>query len=136
MKAYAANSPGARIVVACTSLSGHLCFNLMADRESAGLLGGILLLGSVVEKEFFTSPVLIDPDRHIPIFIGQGSKDAILGWVSQELFFRKVKAGSPDYPIRFDVFVNGLHGTPMRLIDWRGVLNWMIGAESGSAFAN
>ena len=50
MKTYAAKSPGAPIIVACTSLSGELCFDLMADRESASLLGGILLLGAVVEE--------------------------------------------------------------------------------------
>ena len=135
MRAYAAKSPGAPVIVACTSLSGHLCFSLMADRESASLLGGILLLGSVVEERFFTSPVFTDPARHIPVFIGHGSRDTILDWVTQELFFRKVKAAAPDYPIRFDLFVNGLHGTPMRLTDWRRVLNWMIGADRGRASA-
>jgi hypothetical protein len=132
MQAYAAKSPGAPIIVACTSLSGWLCFDLMSDRQSAALLGGVLLLGSLVEeKQFFASPVFTDPDRHAPVFIGHGSKDSILDWVTQELFFRKVKAAAPDYPIRFDVFVNGLHGTPMRLTDWRRVLNWMIGAHGG-----
>ncbi len=137
MKAYAANSPGAPITVACTSLSGWICFDLMADRETAKLLAGIVLLGSLVEtKEFFTSPVFTDPARHVPIYIGHGSKDTILDWVTQELFFRKVKAAAPDYPIRFDVFVNGLHGTPMRLVDWRPVLNWMIGRDAGLAAAH
>jgi hypothetical protein len=132
MAAYAAKSPGAPIIVACTSLSGELCFDLMADKDTAPLLGGILLLGSLVkEKGFFASPIFTDPDRHIPIFIGHGSKDTILDWVTQELFFKKVKAAAPDYPIRFDLFVNGLHGTPMRLTDWRRVLNWMIGADGG-----
>ena len=137
MKAYAAKSPGAPIVVACTSLSGELCFGLMADAEAAPLLGGVLLLGSLVkQKEFLASRVFTDPDRHVPIFIGHGSKDTILDWETQDLFFRKVKATEPDYPIRFDLFVNGLHGTPMRLTDWRGVLNWMIGEDGGLASAD
>ncbi len=126
MKIYAQRSPGARIIVACTSLSGWLCFDLMADPQSAGMLGGVLLLGSLPEKEFFSTPVFTDPDRHIPIYIGHGSKDPILDWVTQELFFKKIKTDAPDYPVRFDVFVNGYHGTPMRLVDWRQVLNWMI----------
>ena len=137
MKRYAAKSPGAPIIVACTSLSGWLCFDLMADRQSASLLGGILLLGAVVEEQqFFASPVFTDPDRRVPIFIGHGSKDTIVDWVKQELLFRKIKAVSPDYPIRLDVFLNGLHGTPMRLTDWRRVLNWMIGEDGGLAAAD
>ena len=133
MAAYAEKSPGAPIMVACTSLSGEICFNLMADPRSAGRLGGVLLLGSLVkEKTFFASPVFTDPARHVPIFVGHGSDDTILDWVTQELFFKKVKAAAPGYPIRFDLFVNGLHGTPMRLTDWRRVLNWMIG-EHGTA---
>lgn len=137
MRAYAAKSPGAPIMVACTSLSGWLCFDLMSDRQSAALLGGVLLLGSLVEeKQFFASPVFTDPDRHVPIFIGHGTKDSILDWVTQELFFKRTKAAALDYPIRFDVFVNGYHGTPMRLIDWRRVLNWMIGEKGGPAAAN
>jgi hypothetical protein len=137
MKAFAEKSPGAPIMVACTSLSGRLCFDLIADGQSAALLGGILLLGSLVEeRQLLASRVFTDPDRHVPIFIGHGSKDTILDWVTQELFFRKVKAAAPDYPIRFDLFVNGLHGTPMRLVDWRGVLNWMIGENGGPGSAH
>ncbi len=106
----------------------------MADPQTAKLLGGVMLLGSLVkDKEFFQSPIFTDTGRHIPIFIGHGTKDTILDWVTQDLFFKKVKAAAPDYPIRFDVFVNGLHGTPMRLTDWRWVLNWMIGENGGLA---
>jgi len=137
MTTYAENSPGAPIIVACTSLSGWLCFDLMTDRQSARLLGGVLLLGALVEdRQFFASPVFTDPARHVPIFIGHGSKDTIIDWVAQEVFFKKVKAAAPDYPIRYDVFVNGFHGTPMRLTDWRHVLNWMIGADGASSAAD
>ena len=126
MKAYAANSPGAPIILACTSRSGELCFRLVADSEAASLLSGLVLLGTGNEDTFFDTPVLIDPAKHIPIFIGHGSGDTLLTWVTQELFFKKVKAAVPDYPIRFDLFVDGAHGTPMRLTDWRWVLNWML----------
>ena len=136
MKTYAEKSPGAPIIVACTSLSGWLCVDLMSDRQSAALLGGVLFLGSVIErKQFFTAPVFTDPARHVPIFIGHGSKDPIIDWVTQELLFKKIKSAAPDYPVRYDVFVNGYHGTPMRLIDWRGVLNWMIGRDGGVSAA-
>ena len=131
MKAYAEHSGGAPVIVACTSRSGVLCFRLLADDEAAPLLGGMLLLGSGSEESFFEEPVFTDPARAVPLFIGHGSNDKIITWVTQELFFKKVKAARPDYPIKFDLFVHGSHGTPMRLTDWRRVLNWMLTTKSG-----
>jgi hypothetical protein len=129
MNAYAGNSPGAPIILACTSRSGELCFRLVEDSEAANLLSGLVLLGTGNEDTFFDSAVFTDPAKHIPIFIGHGSDDTLLTWVTQELFFKKVKAAAPDYPIRFDLFVDGAHGTPMRLTDWRWVLNWMLASS-------
>ena len=31
-----------------------------------------------------------------------------------------------DYPARFVRFETGTHGTPIRMIDWRDTLNWML----------
>ena len=133
MKSYAANSPGAPIILACTSRSGDLCFSLLADRQAAPLLGGILLLGSLSKDTFFKTAAFADPARYVPIFIGHGTHDKLLDWVTQEVFFDKVRAAAPAYPIRFDLFVDGSHGTPMRLVDWRNVLNWMLALRGGAA---
>lgn len=126
MGASVAASPGAPIILACTSRGGELCFHLIEDPQAAALISGLVLLGAGNEETFFASPVFTDPARAIPIFIGHGSGDVLIPWVTQELFFKEVKAARPDYPIRFDLFVDGAHGTPMRLTDWRHVLNWMI----------
>ena len=37
-----------------------------------------------------------------------------------------VQALRPDYPLKLVVFDGGAHGTPMRMTDWRAVLNWML----------
>ena len=75
------------------------------------------------------------PRRHIPIFIGHGGSDSLIPWMTPQLFFEQVKKGMPSYPIRFDLFVDGAHGTPLRLTDWRRVLNWMLpqAGETGGA---
>ncbi len=126
MKGLSARSPGAPIIVACTSRSGEVCFRLFEDKEGAALVDGMILLGTGNEDSFFTLPVYTDPARHIPIYIGHGSGDSLIPWVTQELFFKRVKEGMPSYPIRFDLFIDGAHGTPLRLTDWRRVLNWML----------
>ncbi len=39
------------------------------------------------------------------------------------LYDRLHKAG---YPVRFTLFETGSHGTPVRMTDWREVLNWLL----------
>ncbi len=55
----------------------------------------------------------------------------MLDWKGQAAFFEKVKALDPSYPIKLIVFDTGKHGTPIRMIDWRLVLNWMLTKQTG-----
>ena len=74
---------------------------------------------------------LPDASKRVPIFIAHGHDDKVIPWVNQEVFFKKVKAAAPDYPIKMTLFVGGAHGTPMRMIDWRLELNWVLRAGRG-----
>ena len=71
------------------------------------------------------SPSANDP-HPIPIYIGHGNKDKIISWKVHDQLFKTVEALRPGYPIKFVVFDGGFHGTPMRMTDWRLVLNWML----------
>lgn len=126
LKFYAAKSPGAPIFVACGSLGGGICWRLLEDPEAASMLAGVLLLGSTNDKDFFRSPPATGAAKKVPIYIGHGTKDIIIRWKSQKAFFDKVRAQLPGYPIRFALFESGVHGTPIRMTDWRLVLNWML----------
>jgi hypothetical protein len=55
----------------------------------------------------------------------------VLNWKTQEAFFKKFKQLDPNYPVKFALFNTGSHGTPIRMTDWRLVLNWML-AVNGS----
>jgi dienelactone hydrolase len=125
MKTYAAKSPGAPIFVACGSLGGGICWRLIDDPEAAAMLSGLLLMGSTNDDRFFKSPAA-NGGRKIPIYIGHGTKDRIIRWQSHEAFFKKIKSRLPGYPVRFALFDTGVHGTPIRMTDWRLVLNWML----------
>ncbi len=123
------NSPSALIFVACASSAGRICWNLFKDATVSPHLGGILLLGATTGFSFVNrSPAAGDP-RPIPIYIGHGNKDKIISWKVHDQLFRTVEAIRPDYPIKFVVFDGGAHGTPMRMTDWRLVLNWMLEAD-------
>nr|WP_269930275.1 alpha/beta hydrolase [Aminobacter sp. HY435] len=123
---YAALSPGAKIVVACGSMGGQLCWGLARDAKAARQLGGLMLLGSLWDDGFLKSPAYA---AKVPVFFGQGSKDPVFPADKQEAFFRSILAKNKSYPARFVRFETGTHGTPIRMTDWRQTLNWMLAAK-------
>jgi hypothetical protein len=133
MKHYAENSPGAPIILACASTGCKLVFRLMEDPQAAALLTGVVLHGSLRlgdgrEGTFFDIEVFKQPGKAIPIYIGHASADPTVPWVTQELFFKQIKAAAPNYPVRFELFKgpDAVHGTPIRMMDWRLVINWIL----------
>ncbi|RWK61860.1 MAG: alpha/beta hydrolase [Mesorhizobium sp.] len=120
---YAKRSPGAKIFVACGSMGGALCWKLAARKNTGGRIDGLLLLGSLWDESFFSSLAF---KRRVPVFFGQGSKDPVFPIEKQEAFFRSILTKSKSYPSRFVRFETGTHGTPIRMTDWRGTLNWML----------
>lgn len=120
---FSALSPGAPVIVACGSMGGMLCWKLASDSQVAGRLGGLLLLGSLWDDTFFKSPAY---KRKVPVFFGHGSRDTVFHVEQQEEFYRKLRGKSGDYPARFVRFESGTHGTPIRMSDWREIMNWML----------
>jgi hypothetical protein len=123
---YAGQSPGAKIFVACGSMGGALCWTLAGDKAIGPQLGGLLLLGSHWYDGFLASPAF---RAKVPVFFSHGSRDTVFPVEKQEAFFRSIRAKSPGYPVRFVRFETGTHGTPIRMIDWRETLNWMLSAR-------
>ena len=120
---YASASPDARVFVACGSMGGYLCWSLAANPTIAKRLSGLLLLGSVVDDNFRSTPAF---KKKMPVYFGHGSHDTVFPVENQEAFFRTLRSGKGGYPTRFVRFETGTHGTPIRMTDWRGTLNWML----------
>jgi pimeloyl-ACP methyl ester carboxylesterase len=120
---YRARSPGAKIFVACGSMGGALCWKLASGRGEGAAVDGLLLLGSLWDESFLSSPAF---QRRVPVFFGQGSRDPVFPVEKQEAFFRAILVKSKNYPARFVRFETGTHGTPIRMTDWRETLNWML----------
>lgn len=118
---YASRSPGAPIFAACGSMGGAICWGLADDPSMSKKLAGLLLLGSFVSDEFAGSAAY---KRKVPLYLGQGSKDTVFPVETQEAMYRRLKSGG--YPVRFVRFETGTHGTPIRMTDWRDILNWML----------
>lgn len=119
---YAARSPKVPVFLACGSMGGSLCWRLAEDAVVAPHLGGLILLGSHWNEGFFTSHAF---KRRVPVFFGHGSNDRVYPIAQQETFFRKILQRAPNYPARFVRFETGSHGTPIRMSDWRAIINWM-----------
>lgn len=122
LKTYANASPQAPIFVACGSAGGAICWQLAQDAELASRLGGLLLLGSHWDENFLKSPAF---RARVPVYLGHGSRDRVFPVERQETFFRAIRSAAPGYPARFVRFESGSHGTPIRMTDWREVINWM-----------
>jgi len=118
---YSGGSPGAKVFVACGSMGGALCWKLAHDQASR--ISGLILLGSLWDEAFLSSAAF---KRKVPVFFAHGSRDTVFPVDRQEAFFRSISSASPGYPTRFVRFETGTHGTPIRMIDWRETLNWML----------
>jgi pimeloyl-ACP methyl ester carboxylesterase len=120
------NSPGAKLIVACGSMGGGVCWRLAKQQQTANQIDGLFLLGSHWHDDFLKSPVVKRSTRNIPIYIGHGSQDPVFKPEVQLDFYKKIRKKNPKYPIRFVMFESGAHGTPIRMVDWRRELNWML----------
>ncbi|NKB54067.1 MAG: alpha/beta hydrolase [Rhizobiaceae bacterium] len=119
-------TPAAKLIVACGSMGGGVCWRLAKKSNTASQIDGLFLLGSHWHDDFLKSPVVKKSTRNIPIYIGHGSKDPVFKPSVQFGFYKKIRAKNSKYPIRFVMFDSGAHGTPIRMVDWRHELNWML----------
>jgi predicted esterase len=116
-------APQSPIILACGSMGGIVCANLAQDKTTAGQISGILLLGSFPAEDFTKSAAF---QRSVPLFIGHGAEDPISPLKAQRAFFDGVLRAKRGYPVRLAAFTNGSHGTPIRMVDWREELNWVL----------
>lgn len=119
---YAARSPGAPIYIACGSMGGAICYGLAAG-EADRNVSGYLWLGSFADERLLASAAA---KARKPFFFAQGSADKVFPVEAQERLYAALRAKARTYPVRFVRFETGSHGTPIRMVDWRETLNWML----------
>ena len=99
---------------------------LLGARQRPGdrrRLGGLLLLGSHWDDDYLESQAF---RRRVPMFLATAAMTPSSTSARQEAFYRQIREKAPGYPVRFVRFETGTHGTPIRMTDWRGTLNWML----------
>ncbi|MEM9104339.1 MAG: phospholipase [Pseudomonadota bacterium] len=118
------NMPDAPIVLACGSMGSILCWESGNDTRIIKHLAGSVILGGTVDKSFLNS---LAHRGRTPVLLAHGSRDSVYDWQAQHALYQKIRnSGDQPYPIRFVLFQDGTHGTPIRMVDWRDTINWIL----------
>lgn len=118
-----AQSPGKPVVLACASMGTQICWGVSRDADSVKRLKGMVIMSGVTDPDFAKSPFF---KAKLPIWFAHGSRDPVYAAADQQALFEKLlKSG---YPTHFTLYQTGNHGTPIRMIDWRRTLNWILGS--------
>lgn len=115
---------GRPVILACASMGGILCQHIARDKEAVRYLGGMVLLGGPPDPGLPTTPLV---KLKVPIFFAHGSADSVYRATDQVDIYQRLRNGG--YPARFSLFQTGGHGTPIRMVDWRKVLNFTLNAH-------
>lgn len=123
---YRKRSPRTTLIVACGSMGGGVCWRLAKNPQTAAQMDGMFILGSFWHDDFLKSPTAKKGGRPVPVFFGHSNDDVVFDYKTQLGFFNKIRKQNPAYPSRFVMFDTGRHGTPIRMVDWRREINWML----------
>ncbi|QFY60116.1 alpha/beta hydrolase [Rhizobium grahamii] len=118
-----AQAPGKAVVLACASMGSQICWGVSRDADSVKRLRGMVIMSGVTDPDFAKSPFF---KAKLPIWFAHGSRDPVYAAADQQALFEKLlKTG---YPTHLTLYQTGNHGTPIRMIDWRRTLNWILGS--------
>lgn len=117
-----AQSPGRPVVLACASMGSSICWDIARDPTASSALSGMAILGGATDPDFARSAAF---KRKLPVYFTHGSADSVYAAGTQITLYDSLHATG--YPVRFTLFQSGSHGTPVRMTDWRKILNWLIG---------
>ncbi|QTK78526.1 Phospholipase/Carboxylesterase [Agrobacterium tumefaciens] len=117
----ARKSGGKPVVLTCASMGSFICYGISRDKGAVANLKGMAILGGAVDPDF---PKSAFAKEKKPVWFTHGSADKVYSADQQATIFRTLlKAGEP---ARFTRYETGSHGTPVRMTDWRAVLNWIL----------
>ncbi len=114
------HAPGRPIVLACASMGSFICWGITRNAAAVSALKGMVIMGGPSDGAFPASAAF---KAKLPIYFTHGTLDIVYPYQGQVDFYRSLK--DKGYPTRFVLFNTGSHGTPVRMTDWRDVLNWI-----------
>ncbi len=118
-------SGGRPVILTCASMGSFVCWGIARDAESVKRLKGMAILSGVTDPDFIKSAFY---KARLPLWFTHGSRDPVYAAANQQALFEKLYKAH--YPTRFTLFETGNHGTPVRMTDWRKVLNWIADPQA------
>ncbi|MFD1744331.1 alpha/beta hydrolase [Rhizobium helianthi] len=116
-------SSGRPVILACASMGNFICQNISRDKEAVRYLKGFAIMGGPADPGFLTTPAA---RLKLPVYFSHGSSDSVYAAEPQISLYKKMRAAK--YPTIFRLFETGGHGTPIRMSDWREILNFLLTA--------
>jgi predicted esterase len=118
------NSPKAKIVISCASAGAYTCWQMANNPDIVDKLSGVILLGGAeTDPNLGNSPGYVSK---LPIILSHGSNDKLVPWQMVNEEYETIHKQDPNYPLRFELYDGGKHGTPMRNFDWKESLQWIF----------
>lgn len=114
-------SSGKPVILACASMGSFICWGISRDPKAVAKLSGMAILGGAPDPAL---PKSAAARAKLPIWFTHGSRDSVYSADDQIAIYRSLR--SAGQPARFTLFETGSHGTPVRMSDWRAMLNWLI----------
>ncbi|WP_425374214.1 alpha/beta hydrolase [Neorhizobium lilium] len=117
-------SSGRPVILACASMGGFICQGISRDAEAVRYMKGMAILGGPPDPQLAGTPLA---KLKLPIYFAHGSADSVYKADDEIAIYRKLRQAG--YPTRYTLFQTGSHGTPIRMVDWREVLNFILAAK-------
>jgi predicted esterase len=121
LSAYLDLAPNARLILACGSAGGAVCHTLADDKSLVARMAGIAFMGSYRDDRYATSAAA---RAKVPLYITHGGADSVFNVAEIEQFYTAMRDSA--VPVRMVRFETGGHGVPIRMTDWREMINWMM----------
>lgn len=109
------------VILSCASMGSFLCWGIARQPEAVKNLKGMVIMGGAPDPDFFKSAF---HTAKRPLWFTHGSADKVYSYAEQTAIYERLH--QEKYPVRFTLFNTGSHGTPVRMTDWRRVLNWLL----------
>ncbi len=116
-----AQAPGRPIILTCASMGSQICWGATRDAETVKRLKGMVIMSGVADPDFTKSAFY---KAKLPLWFAHGSRDPTYAAADQQALFETLIKSR--YPTHFTLYQTGNHGTPIRMIDWRQTLNWIL----------
>jgi predicted esterase len=105
-------------------MGGEFCWGLLGQPRVLGAVSAVVMLSANNPPRAVEAMRTLAGKRTIPLLIGHGTRDKVFGWDGAKALYASLHAEG--YPVRFVSFETGNHGTPLRMLDWRDSLNWLL----------